>query len=100
MAKKNILEKYVFVGVLEDLGNSLKLLELYLPNFFSGISEIFNKTSKKLKTGSVTLNKKNETENVKKYLGDHLLLERELYEFVRDLMLLRIKEDLLKIKTV
>ena len=29
MAKKNILEKYVFVGVLEDLGNSLKLLELY-----------------------------------------------------------------------
>lgn len=93
-AKKNISGKYLFVGVLEDIENSLKLLELYLPNFFSGMSEILDKISKKLKTGSVTLNKKDDSEEVKKYLGDRLVLELELYEFVRQLMLVRVKKDL------
>ena len=40
-AKNNLDENYSVVGILEDIELSLKVLELKLPKFFSGVSELF-----------------------------------------------------------
>jgi heparan sulfate 2-O-sulfotransferase HS2ST1 len=37
-AKKNLIDHYFLVGVTEELGDFIKLLEVSLPNFFHGAS--------------------------------------------------------------
>lgn len=40
-AKRNVESSYPVVGVLEDLPETLAVLEAKLPNFFSGIAKIY-----------------------------------------------------------
>ena len=40
--KKNILNGYFLIGILEDFENTLKLMEKLLPDYMRGIVDIYN----------------------------------------------------------
>lgn len=40
-AKKNLVEKYLLVGITEDITSFISVLETVLPEFFKGASEHF-----------------------------------------------------------
>ena len=40
--KKNILNGYFLIGILEDFENTLKLMEKLLPDYMKGIVDIYN----------------------------------------------------------
>lgn len=43
---KNVEEKFVMVGVTEELDNTIKLLERLLPNMANGVEKIYNQKQK------------------------------------------------------
>ena len=84
LAKSNIERFYLFVGLLEHMDSSLKLLEHIFPSFFAGIADV-HRRHLKLAPVHVTPRKhrhqiSNETRTV---LLQLLKPEYELYEFVR-----------------
>ena len=40
-AKHNLLNKYLVVGVTEELGDFIAMLEVILPRFFKGASDLY-----------------------------------------------------------
>jgi hypothetical protein len=42
IAKQNVLERYAIVGIVEDMNNTMKALEVVAPNFFAGASRLLN----------------------------------------------------------
>lgn len=42
MAKFNLANKYLVVGVTEEMGDFVALLEAALPRFFAGATELYN----------------------------------------------------------
>ena len=40
-AKHNLLNKYLVVGITEDLGDFIAMLEVILPRFFKGASDLY-----------------------------------------------------------
>lgn len=84
-AKKNVDEKYLFVGVLEELSKSLAVLESLLPSYFLGANEMTQaESSLKMRTGTLTKNKTPASEKSRKYLKEETSLkyEYELYYYV------------------
>lgn len=84
LAKYNIEHFYLFVGLLEYMDSSLKLLEHVYPSFFAGIADV-HRRQLKLAPVHVTPRKhrhriSNETRAI---LLQLLKPEYELYEFVR-----------------
>ena len=45
-AKKNVLDKYLVVGLTEEFEQFLQVLERLLPDIFSGLVKVWKKTSK------------------------------------------------------
>nr|XP_002130122.1 uronyl 2-sulfotransferase-like [Ciona intestinalis] len=85
-AKQNIKEHYVFVGILEDLDNSLKVLEAILPSYFNDASNIYlNPENERMKHETHTRNKRETSEAARDFLKSEtsLKLEYDLYEFVK-----------------
>ena len=48
IAKENILQKYIFVGLTEDYQNTVKALEYLIPKFFSGAGKVYRKINDRL----------------------------------------------------
>ncbi|XKL68755.1 hypothetical protein PGB90_006524 [Kerria lacca] len=80
-AKKNLVEKYLLVGITEDITSFISVLETVLPEFFKGASEHFasslkkhlRKTNKKIEPSEETV-----TEIKSSPIWQ---MENELYEF-------------------
>ncbi|XP_072178490.1 uronyl 2-sulfotransferase-like [Diadema setosum] len=88
-AKRNVVENYVVVGVLEELENSLQVMEKVLPNFFSGAlqthltskqKEMVNKSMK-----GVTKFKQQPSEKTALFVKTTLMkYEYKFYNWIRD----------------
>ncbi|XP_002736749.1 uronyl 2-sulfotransferase-like [Saccoglossus kowalevskii] len=95
MAKNRVVSDYVFVGVLEDFEQSLRIFEILLPQFFESGLKVY-------KTMIFGLKKYEEFQSPAKFtpstmaleiMSQRLALEYEFYDFVRARMEL-IKEQL------
>ena len=42
MAKLNLIQRYLLVGVTEELGDFVAMLESVLPRFFTGATDLYN----------------------------------------------------------
>ena len=83
--QENVEENYLFIGVLEEMPRSLKILETLLPHFYAGASELSQaEAAKDMREKTLTLNKKPASEETRKFLRENtsLGLEYELYDFV------------------
>lgn len=84
MAKNNLVNNYFLVGITEELGEFLAILEASLPRFFLGAMDLYNsgnkshlrKTFKKIPPSSNTVRKIRETVVWK--------MENEFYEFTKE----------------
>jgi len=86
-AKRNVEQKFLFVGVLEELPLSLKILEKLLPRYFAGAHDLSQAdASQKMKEETVTLQKQPASEKTREFLMTEtsLMYEYELYNFVVD----------------
>ncbi|RMX60483.1 heparan sulfate 2-O-sulfotransferase 1-like [Pocillopora verrucosa] len=45
-AKRNLVEKYLLVGITEEMGNFVAVLEVVLPRIFKGATKLFNEGGK------------------------------------------------------
>lgn len=83
-AKHNLLNKYLVVGITEDLGDFIAMLEVILPRFFKGASDLYingershlRKTANKQRPKPETVAKIQESTIWK--------MENEFYEFAVD----------------
>ena len=85
MAKHNIEQYYPVIGVLENINETLAVMEELLPSIFvKGISDLYVKKSRK---SLFTTNKTGKTQELssdgRKKLTEMLAIEMELYEFVK-----------------
>uniref|UniRef100_H2ZJG2 Sulfotransferase n=1 Tax=Ciona savignyi TaxID=51511 RepID=H2ZJG2_CIOSA len=88
-AKQNIKKNYVFVGILEDLDNSLKIMEAILPSYFNDALHVYhNPENERMKHETHTRNKKDTSTAARDFLKSEtsLKLEYDLYEFVKSEM--------------
>ncbi|XP_039249605.2 uronyl 2-sulfotransferase-like isoform X1 [Styela clava] len=86
-AKENIKNHYVFVGTLEDLDDSLKILEHLIPRYFKNAAQSMkSQKTIKVRNETYTRNKRETSEAAKIFLRTEtcLSLEYELYDFVRE----------------
>ena len=58
IAKQNVRDKYLIVGIIEDFRNTIKILELLVPNFFNGATGFYDKYSQALHEHSKTAHRK------------------------------------------
>ncbi|XP_070576835.1 uronyl 2-sulfotransferase-like [Ptychodera flava] len=82
-AKQNVVEKFAFVGILEDFNSTLIVLEKMFPQFFKGLYRTYKHV--KYKVFRYRSSTKTETSSVAMaIMRSRLGLEYEFYEFVRD----------------
>jgi len=82
-AKKNVISKYLVVGVTEEMGDFVSVLEVLIPRFFSGISNLYqNGTKGHLRK---TFNKEVPSDETISTLRSSKVwkMEQEFYVFVR-----------------
>ena len=82
MAVANVEQYYSVVGILELLPESMKVLELFVPSYFHGISEVYNDQFKKKRTNQ-NLSKPRVQEDIKEMVAKNMSLEIRFYEFCR-----------------
>ncbi|XP_048829787.1 uronyl 2-sulfotransferase-like [Brienomyrus brachyistius] len=84
-AKKNVLENFLLVGILEELEDVLLLLERLLPHFFSDVLSIY-KSPEYRKLGNMTGTVKKHTPTLRalQVLYQRMKYEYDFYYFVRD----------------
>ncbi|KAL4624007.1 uronyl 2-sulfotransferase-like, partial [Arapaima gigas] len=84
-AKKNVLENYLLVGILEELEDVLLLLERLLPHFFSNVLTIY-KSPEYRKLGNMTGTVKKHTPTLRalQVLYQRMKYEYDFYYFIRD----------------
>jgi hypothetical protein len=102
LAKINVLRNFYAVGILEQFVDTLKSFEAMLPNYYSGVLDIWNSQSKSLIPDQVVLvifsvlqEKRNRTKTVNStelsnqsrefLMKGPLKWETDLYIFVRAL---------------
>ncbi|XP_070562698.1 uronyl 2-sulfotransferase-like [Ptychodera flava] len=92
-AKKNVVEKFLFVGITEQFNSTLVILERLLPKFFEGALEAYKVTLSSIRDQFKSKSKIEPSEEALKIQRERMALEVEFYEFVKKRMLL-IKEQL------
>ncbi|XP_006824277.1 uronyl 2-sulfotransferase-like [Saccoglossus kowalevskii] len=92
-AKRNVVEKFLFVGITEDFNSTLVVLERLLPQFFEGALESYKITLSTIRDQFKSKSKIEPSEEVLKIQRERMALEVEFYEFVKARMLL-IKQQL------
>lgn len=86
-AKINVIRNYLVVGVTEELEDFLFVLEKLLPEFFSGVLNIYRTPDDNLNskmTSTKTVNKIGPSPEVQQIMKKHLQLEYDFYEFVKE----------------
>lgn len=82
IAKRNIENEFLFVGLTEEFDNSLMLLEKILPNFFSGAHKAWKVLKKNEKHAFSTVHKEKLSTEAESVLRKKLWADYELYRFV------------------
>ncbi|XP_002736843.1 heparan sulfate 2-O-sulfotransferase 1-like [Saccoglossus kowalevskii] len=97
MAKKHVVEKYAFVGVLEDLDSSLRIFEILMPQFFESASKVYKTMVMGLKKYEFykTVPTPTPSDAAIRLMSERLELEYQFYSFVRTRMELLKKQLLL-----
>ncbi|XP_072051962.1 uronyl 2-sulfotransferase-like [Amphiura filiformis] len=83
-AINNVEENYLFVGILEELEDSLRVLEKLLPSMFTHALEYYLHPVVKDMSSTVTVNKKKPSPEVQKIMKDAMQFEYQFYNFVRN----------------
>ncbi|KAG9336217.1 hypothetical protein JZ751_002564 [Albula glossodonta] len=84
-AKRNVLENYLLVGVLEELEDVLLLLERLLPHFFTDVLSIYKSPEyKKMGNMTGTVRKHTPTLEALQVLYQRMKYEYDFYAFIRD----------------
>jgi len=86
-AKINVMLNYLVVGVTEELQDFLSVLEKLLPDFFTGVLELYKAPGDVLQKGMTTTktaNKKGPSPKVAAIVKKHLEIEYDFYNFVKD----------------
>ncbi|XP_061756585.1 uronyl 2-sulfotransferase a isoform X3 [Nerophis ophidion] len=84
-AKQIVMEKYLLVGILEELEDVLLLLERFLPHYFTGVLNIYKTPDhKKLGNMTGTVRKHTPTVEALQVLYHRMRYEYDFYYFVRD----------------
>lgn len=80
-AKKNLINNYLLVGVTDELGDFISLLELTIPRMFKGATEHYLSSNKSHLRQ--TVQKDTPTEETVKKIQKSVVwqMENELYEF-------------------
>ncbi|XP_071829605.1 heparan sulfate 2-O-sulfotransferase 1-like [Apostichopus japonicus] len=83
-AKRNVRNKYLVVGVMEDYDGFIKVLERLLPDVFQGATDFYNtfKTQHYFQIMK-TKNKTGPSERVARELRKRMAKEYEFYEYVK-----------------
>ncbi|RMX60358.1 hypothetical protein pdam_00022813, partial [Pocillopora damicornis] len=87
MAKKNVMENYLVVGVTEQLEDFLFVLEKLLPEFFTGVLDTYKTPDDNLNsrmTSTRTANKRGPSPEVQEIMKKRMELEYEFYDFVKE----------------
>ncbi|CAG5105830.1 Oidioi.mRNA.OKI2018_I69.chr1.g2491.t2.cds [Oikopleura dioica] len=87
LAKINVLRNFYAVGILEQFVDTLKTFEIILPNYYSGVLDIWNSSMMQEKRNKTkTLNRKELSSHSREFLmKGPLKWETDLYIFVRAL---------------
>ena len=96
IAKRNIKDELLFVGVTERMGESVSILEKILPTYLEGVSdvEIVHKNVGEARRIVRQKGKDKEifSKEAKRVLKDICSLDLELYEYVNKMLTQRVKE--------
>jgi len=84
MAKYNLVQNYLLVGVTEELGDFVAVLEAILPRFFGGATELYNSGRKSHLRK--TFNKQSPSEDTISRIQDSPIwkMEQDFYEFAKE----------------
>jgi len=82
-AKLAVEHEYSVVGVLEDVEITLAVLEKYIPQFFTGATEIYNENKEFFKKVNKNSFKPPINEGVKKLVREKFSREMEFYNFCK-----------------
>ena len=96
--KNNILHKYYVIGLLEEMDLSLKLMELMIPNYFTGLFDAYKgPVGQKWTEKSATAFDYNISAEAREYLSQGpLSLSMDIYNFISAIFWERIKAHGLK----
>ncbi|XP_072035446.1 uronyl 2-sulfotransferase-like [Amphiura filiformis] len=83
-AIENVEEDYLFVGILEELEDSLSVLERLLPSMFKGALEHYlHPLDTSAMTSTATLHKKKPSPQVEQIMKEAMWFEYQFYNYVR-----------------
>ncbi|XP_055327772.1 heparan sulfate 2-O-sulfotransferase pipe-like isoform X2 [Paramacrobiotus metropolitanus] len=82
-AKENVEKFFTVVGVLEDIDITLRVLQHQLPQYFSGVVELY-KASQDHVINKGLNRKQDVSQDVKDVIRKNLTAEYEFYDFIRD----------------
>ncbi|XP_048858298.1 uronyl 2-sulfotransferase a [Brienomyrus brachyistius] len=84
-AKQNVLENFLLVGVLEELEDTLLLLERFLPHYFTGVLSIYKSPDyRKIGNLTGTVRKQTPTVEALRVLYQRMKYEYDFYNFIRE----------------
>lgn len=84
MAKFNLVNNYLLVGVTEHMGDFIAVIEALLPRFFSGALDLYNSGNKSHLRKTFNKSKPSEETIARIRLSEVWRMEQEFYDFVKD----------------
>ncbi|XP_070538713.1 uronyl 2-sulfotransferase-like [Ptychodera flava] len=88
-AKRNVVEKYIFVGLLEHFERSLRIWQHLMPQFFLSAPDVYHKHFKSEAIRRAASSYRRDTpEAVKEIMRSRMRLDYEFYDFVKKRMAL------------
>ncbi|XP_070554191.1 uronyl 2-sulfotransferase-like [Ptychodera flava] len=88
-AKRNVVEKYVFVGILEEFERSLRIFQYLMPQFFRSAPKAYKIIKRKnVMSKFKSVSRKESPETVKEIMRGRMQLDYEFYNFIKERMLL------------
>ncbi|KAJ8037825.1 Heparan sulfate 2-O-sulfotransferase hst-2 [Holothuria leucospilota] len=84
-SKANV-DKFLFVGLNEEFKDTIRILELLIPDIFKGLTKDYEKKFSELKRSFTTISKKKLSEKTEETLrrDPNVRVMYEFYEFVKD----------------
>ena len=76
-------KSFAVVGVLEELDKTLTVLENYLPRFFTGVRDIYNKNKAYWKSINRNNVRPKVDPGVRRAVASNMTVETEFYEYCK-----------------